>query len=130
MTEQDFKTVFSGYVVKVEQDLQQLMDARNEYRLAAESLVTAEENLRFTNAQVEQKIINEAGGEKNLGSNQEARDRALTLAMVHDPGWCLVVEGTRQLQAKVKWLATKVENAESRFKASVVILAALSGTRT
>lgn len=91
-------------------------------------------------AQAEQRIIDAAGGAKNLGANAEDRTRALTLALAEDATYTESLMWFRNAQAEVDRLQAEVDDAidqrrkldrASRDRASAAIeqLALLSNER-
>ncbi len=81
----------------------QLAEARIALRLAQDVYDLAK-------AQAAQRIIEAAGGAKNMGSNAEDRDRALTIALAADEE-CRIAQGTvRDYQAAVDRAQTQVDD--------------------
>ena len=73
---------------------QQLAEARIGLRLA-------QDVYDVVKAQAAQRIIDAAGGAKNMGANADDRDRALTIALAADEE-CMIAQGTtRDYQAQV-----------------------------
>lgn len=72
-------------------------EGRFELQQLEQQLASAQENLVVYKARAEQAIIEAAGGEKALGSNEDARKRAMVLALADSP---LAAE-YRELQATV-----------------------------
>ncbi len=82
---------------------QQLAEARIALRLA-------QDVYDLVKAQAAQRIIEAAGGAKNMGSNAEDRDRALTIALAADEE-CKIAHGTvRDYQAAVDRAQAQVED--------------------
>ena len=82
---------------------QQLAEARIALRLA-------QDVYDLVKAQAAQRIIDAAGGAKNMGANAEDRDRALTIALAADEE-CMSAGGTvRDYQAQVDRAQAQVED--------------------
>jgi len=64
--------------------LSELWEARHAWVETVQALTVAERQLAFYQAGAETRIVLEAGGEKALGANTEARKRALTVALARD----------------------------------------------
>ena len=64
--------------------IKSLNKARHVHNTAVLALAKAEQNLTLTGALAENRAIVAAGGEKALGSNADARKRALIIALGHD----------------------------------------------
>ncbi len=60
-------------------------EGRFELQQLEQQLTSARENLVIAKARAEQAIIEAAGGEKALGSNEDARKRALIIALADAP---------------------------------------------
>ena len=82
-------------------------------RLAAAriALRDAQDHHDLTKAQAEQRIIEAAGGAKNLGANAEDRSRAVTLALADDPAYCAALAAFREAQAEVDRVQADVDDA-------------------
>ena len=82
-------------------------------RLAAAriALRDAQDHHDLTRAQAEQRIIEAAGGTKNLGANAEDRSRAVTLALADDPAYCAALAAFREAQAEVDRVQADVDDA-------------------
>lgn len=82
-------------------------------RLAAAriALRDAQDHHDLAKAQAEQRIIEAAGGAKNLGANAEDRTRAMTLALADDPAYCAALAALREAQAEVDRMQADVDDA-------------------
>jgi hypothetical protein len=107
---------------------------------ARSALRAAQDHYDLTRAQAEQRIIEAAGGTKNLGANAEDRTRALTLALAEDSAYTESLRVLRQAQAAADRWQAEVDDAidqrrtldrASRDRASAAIeqLALLSNER-
>ncbi len=86
---------------------------RSRQRLAAARIALREvqDHYELINAQAEQRIIDAAGGAKNLGANAEDRTRALTLALAQDRDHAAALTLLRQAQAEADRLQAEVDDA-------------------
>ena len=82
-------------------------------RLAAAriALRDAQDHHDLTKAQAEQRIIDAAGGAKNLGANAEDRSRAVMLALADEPAYCAALAAFREAQAEVDRVQADVDDA-------------------
>ena len=74
------------------------------------ALRAAQDHYDVTRAQAEQRIIEAAGGTKNLGANAEDQTRALTIALAEDAAYTESLTVLRQAQAKVDRLQAEVDD--------------------
>ncbi|HEY0607768.1 MAG TPA: hypothetical protein VGD58_32940 [Herpetosiphonaceae bacterium] len=82
-------------------------------RLAAAriALRDAQDHHDLIKAQAEHRIIENAGGAKNLGANADDRTRAVTLALANDPAYCAALAALREAQAEVDRMQADVDDA-------------------
>jgi hypothetical protein len=100
-----------------------LHDARLEAGVAAMTLADLERRLRIEQAAAEIRAIQEAGGdEKALGSNAEARARALAVAVDKDPQYRAALDAVHEAYLR-KIAADAVAEAAKEYLA--VLKAAL-----
>lgn len=120
--------------------MSQRMTKRQQLAAARIALRNAQDHHDLTKTQAEQRIIEAAGGAKNLGANAEDRSRAATLALADDPTYCAALAAFREAQAEVDRVQAEVDDAidrrrkldrQSRDRASAAIeaLALLSAER-
>ena len=87
------------------------LSSRQRLAAARIALRDAQDHHDLTKAQAEQRIIEAAGGAKNLGVNAEDRSRALTLALAEDHAYTEGLTLLRQAQADVDRLQADVDDA-------------------
>ncbi len=86
------------------------LTTRHQLAEARIALRRAQDVYDLANAQAAQRIIDAAGGAKNMGVNAEERDRALTIALAADEE-CKIAHGTvRDYQAAVDRAHAQVED--------------------
>ncbi len=88
---------------------EKIADLRKQLSAVQFAAKTAREDLSFARAEVEQKAIDEAGGEKALGANQDARERALTLALARSPLYQARLVAARNLEQEASRLDAELE---------------------
>ena len=103
---------------------------RHEHVAALVSLGHAEAEVTLTQARIERDIIATAGGEKQLGSNAEARKRALTTALGIDQEYQDVVVRRNSLWSKTKGLEASIQTDRDRLGLMKAALYAHSGNGT
>lgn len=91
---------------------------------AAIRLAEAESALVLAKAQAEARVIEAAGGEKELGSNAEARQRALTIALAADPEYQAAVKAYRIALVEARAADAQVESHREWLKVAVAALRA------
>lgn len=74
----------------------------------------ARDNERLVKAVTEQQIIEAAGGEKNLGANAEARERALTIALNNTSIYIQAISRLRAAETTVLRVTSQLEIARDR----------------
>lgn len=86
-----------------------LMELRE--RLASENsaLRDAREAFAVVKARAETAAIERAGGEKALGSNAEARERALTIALADDAEYQTVAVRVRECQRRIDAMQAEID---------------------
>lgn len=84
----------------------QFTDARRACLRAGLELKRQQEAHRLAKAQLESDLIAQCGGEKVLGSNQEARERALTLLLAEDATYRTILEALRAAEAEYRTAET------------------------
>jgi hypothetical protein len=85
--------------------------SRQRLAVARIALREVQDHYELIKAQAEQRIIEAAGGTKNLGANAEDRTRALTLALAQDSDHAAALTLLRQAQAEVDRLQAEVDDA-------------------
>lgn len=81
-----------------------LADARHELR-------QAQDRLQTVRAQAEQRAVDAAGGDKALGANEQARARALVIALDGDPDYGQALAGLRDAESLIDHLEAEIEIA-------------------
>ena len=116
----------NGLFVKAMQAIEKAHRTRLRFASASMVLADAERFLKLQEALAQQRAIEAAGGEKALGTNQAARDRALRIALAED-------EGYRQAQELYRSAYLEARKAEADMLAEVerlkVLRTALTGNR-
>ncbi len=86
------------------------LTTRHQLAEARIALRRAQDVYDLVKAQAAQRIIEAAGGAKNMGANAEDRDRALTIALAADEE-CMLAQGTvRDYQAQVDRTQAQVDD--------------------
>lgn len=98
--------------------------ARLNQARAAIRLAEAESALVLAKAQAEARVIEAAGGEKELGSNAEARQRALTIALAADPEYQAAVKVYQIALAEARAADAQVESHREWLKVAAAALRA------
>lgn len=91
---------------------------------AAIRLAEAESALVLAKAQAEARVIEAAGGEKELGSNAEARQRALTIAIAADPEYQAAIKAYQMALLEARVADAQVESHREWLKVAVAALRA------
>jgi len=100
-----------------------LRRCRVEYMKTAVELAKAEWNLKVAQAQAEARAIQAVGGdEKALGTNAEARQRALTLAVAQDEEYRQAWEAWRLAMVGERLAAASVESAKEYVRLLGIVL--------
>lgn len=73
------------------------------------ALRSANDDMAVTKALAESRVIEEVGGEKALGANAEARERALTLALAQSASYQAGLQRLREMEARVERLQAEVD---------------------
>ncbi len=84
--------------------------SRRQLATARAALRTTQDDHDRIKAVTEHAIITQAGGPKQLGVNAEDRDRALRIALEHDPAYLGIRHTLRQWQAEVDRLQAHVDD--------------------
>ncbi len=87
---------------------------RRELTSARIALRNLADELAQAKARAEQQAIDAAGGEKALGGNAEARERALILALADDGDYQAVVKRNKALLEVADYLECDLEDAKDR----------------
>lgn len=90
-------------------DLDHLANLRRDLAENQVALSDAKRALERAKALAEQRAIDAAGGEKALGANAEARERALALAFITDQEYQAHVESVAQADTWVGRIQTDIE---------------------
>ena len=106
------------------------LSSRQRLAVARIALREVQDHYELVKAQAEQRIIEAAGGTKNLGANAEDRARSLTLALANDAPYTESLMWVRHAQAEVDRLQAEVDDLidqrrkldrDSRDRASAAI---------
>ncbi len=76
------------------------------------------DRLPWARAQAETRVITQAGDEKALGSNAEARARALTLALYADDAYLATLSEIRAVEREIADLESELEGLYDQRRAS------------
>lgn len=90
----------------------------------------AREVERLCRATTEQNVIEAAGGEKNIGANEEARKRALTIALHSDKAYIIAFNRLRAAESTLLRITSQLEAARDNrrsveLSARLALVAAL-----
>lgn len=97
-----------------------LAQARLDHVAALDTLCACKDHEADERARAEARAVEAAGGEeKNLGSNEAARARALTLALSADKDYQLAKQATRSAKYHVRYSRAVAMNAEDELHALV-----------
>ncbi len=86
------------------------LTTRRQLAAAHAALRTTQDDHDRIKAVTEQAVIAQAGGPKQLGTNSEDRDRALCIALEHDPAYLGIRHTLRYWQAEVDHLQALVDD--------------------
>jgi len=109
------------------QVIEELRTARISQFVAIIALGATEEKFRGVQASIEQAIVNEAGGDKALGSNAEARKRALAASLVESESYDQAVMELNLCRAETKDHETHILGLRDRLSLIKAVLYANAG---
>jgi len=110
-----FVVAADGLLAEAMASIRRLKANRLHAATAASLLADAERLLKVEEAKAEARAVEAVGGEKNLGSNAEARKRALTLAVAEDEDYRKALDLWRRTFLDHKAAEAEVEAERERL---------------